>query len=112
MAEPHGNAGASHLPWLLDRGRDHRCSSDAGFPELTASEAFCLVLRARSPAPLVEALHAAVEAAVALPALRQRLARLEITPMVLPPRATTARIRAEFEAWGPIVRASGFTAEE
>jgi tripartite-type tricarboxylate transporter receptor subunit TctC len=86
--------------------------AEAGFPELTASEAFCLVLPAATPAPIVAALHRAVHAAIARPELRERLARLEVAPLVLDPAATAARIRAEFDAWGPVVRASGFTAEE
>ena len=83
-----------------------------GFPTLTASEAYCVVLPARTPVPFVAALHAAVAAAVADPVLRERLARLEVAPMVLSPEATGARLRAELAAWAPIVRDSGFRPEE
>jgi hypothetical protein len=35
-----------------------------------------------------------------------------MTPMVLSPPATAARVRTEFAAWGPVVATSGFKAEE
>ncbi|UPY38948.1 tripartite tricarboxylate transporter substrate binding protein [Sediminicoccus sp. KRV36] len=85
--------------------------AQSGFAELTADEAVCIVLPARTPPVLVAALHAAVSRAVAAEPVRERLARLEITPGVLSPEATAARLRADFAAWGPVVAASGFTAE-
>jgi tripartite-type tricarboxylate transporter receptor subunit TctC len=86
--------------------------AEAGFPGLTADEAFCVLLPARTPAATVSALHRAVEAAVASAAVRDGLARLEMTPMVLSPAATAERIRMERERWGPIVRANGFSADD
>jgi tripartite-type tricarboxylate transporter receptor subunit TctC len=85
--------------------------AEAGFPALTASEAFCLSLPARTPAAFAEAIHATVAAAIAEPEMRARLAQLEVTPLALPPAATAARIKAEFDGWGRIVSESGFTAE-
>jgi tripartite-type tricarboxylate transporter receptor subunit TctC len=86
--------------------------AEAGFPELTADEAFCMLLPARTPAATVSALYRVVEAAVAAPAVREGLARLEMKPMVLSPGATAERIRAQRDRWGQIVRATGFSADD
>jgi tripartite-type tricarboxylate transporter receptor subunit TctC len=86
--------------------------AEQGVPDLTMTEAFCLMLPAATPAPLVTALNDAVRTAVEQPVAREGLARLEMAPMVLSPTATAARIRAEREHWGPIVRASGFSADD
>ena len=69
-------------------------------------------LPARVPGPLVAALHRATVEAMEAPAMREGLLRLEMTPAVLSPAALAQRIRTEREAWGPIVRASGFAADE
>lgn len=86
--------------------------AEQGFPDLTMTEAFCLMLPAATPAPLVGALNEAVRVVVEHPAARERLAPLEMVPKVLSPEATAARIRAEREHWGPIVKASGFSADD
>lgn len=119
MAELAANLGggqtrllAVSAPARLPSQPDAPTFAEAGFPELTASEAFCLMLPARAPAALADALHRAVEAAVTEPMLRERFTRLNLSPLVLSPQAISLRVRDEFAAWGPIVRASGFTAEE
>ncbi|UFN49270.1 tripartite tricarboxylate transporter substrate binding protein [Roseomonas sp. OT10] len=86
--------------------------AEQGFAQLTASEAFVVMLPAAAPPPVVAALNGAVAAAVAEPAVRDRLAQLQIAPKVLSPAETAARLAREFAAWGPAVRASGFTPEE
>ncbi len=86
--------------------------AEAGFPALTAEEAITVILPVGTPPALVDALHAAISRAVEQDAMRERLARLEITPGVLSSAATTDLLRAEMLRWGSIVAASGFVAEE
>jgi tripartite-type tricarboxylate transporter receptor subunit TctC len=86
--------------------------AEQGYPQLTGGEAFAVMLPARAPQAVVAALHGAVAAALAEPALQERLARIEMAPLALTPAETGARLRAEFAAWGPVVQASGFRAEE
>jgi tripartite-type tricarboxylate transporter receptor subunit TctC len=86
--------------------------AELGFERYTATEAYSIVLPARAPAEIAAGLHREVERAVADEGFAERLRRQEVTPNVLSPEATAARLRAEHAAWGPIVRASGFTAEE
>jgi tripartite-type tricarboxylate transporter receptor subunit TctC len=86
--------------------------AEMGFSDLTGAEAFSVMLPQGAPNVVVNALHGAIATAVAEPALRERLARLEMTPLVLTPAETGARIRREYAAWGPVVSASGFRPEE
>ncbi len=83
-----------------------------GFPGLPQDEAIGLYAPARVPAALVAALHAAAVAAVVGPAMRDGLLRIGLTAGSLPQAEFAERIRAEREAWGPIVRASGFSADD
>jgi tripartite-type tricarboxylate transporter receptor subunit TctC len=86
--------------------------AEQGYGGLPVDEAFCLMLPARTPDALVAALHAAVAEAVATPAVAQGFARLALTPLVLGPAETAARIRAERETWGPVVQSVGFNADD
>lgn len=86
--------------------------AELGFPQMSAGEAFAVMLPARAPEPVVAALNAAIADAVAEPAVRERLLQMQMLPMVLSPADTASRLAREFEAWGPVVRASGFTPEE
>ena len=86
--------------------------AEQGFPQLTGKEAFAVMLPARLAPSVASALNAAISEAVAEPAVQTRLSQLQMTPLVLSPAATAMRLAREFENWGPIVRASGFTPEE
>lgn len=86
--------------------------AEQGFPALTGAEAFSVMLPRGATDALAQALQAAIAEAVAIPAVQERLARLEMMPLVLTPADTAARIRREYAAWGAIVAASGFRAEE
>lgn len=95
----------------LPRLPDIPTATEQGFPDLTAQEAMCIVLPAGSPPALAEALHAGIMRATATEAMRERLARGEMSPMVLSPADTAALLRSDFAAWGAAVRATGFSAE-
>ncbi|MEO3475293.1 tripartite tricarboxylate transporter substrate-binding protein [Roseomonas sp. CAU 1739] len=86
--------------------------AEQGFPDLMATEAFCLLVPAGTPAPLVIALNAAVRDTLEQPVVVARLAQLEFTPLILSPEATAERIGTERERWGPIVQAVGFSADD
>lgn len=83
-----------------------------GFPQITGTEAFAVMLPARASKLVVAGLNAAVADAVAEPGVQERLAQLQLAPLVLSLAATAARLAQDFAAWGPTVRASGFTPEE
>jgi tripartite-type tricarboxylate transporter receptor subunit TctC len=92
----------------LPRLADVPTFAEQGYPQLNGSEWFGVLLPARTPPALVEALHRGVVEASANPEYQEALARLEMTPTPMAPAAFAARIRADHEKWGPVVAGSGF----
>jgi tripartite-type tricarboxylate transporter receptor subunit TctC len=86
--------------------------AEAGFAGLPQDEAMGVYVPIRTPAPTLASLHQLLVDAVATPAMREGLMRLEMTPMTMTSGAFVERVRAEREAWAPIVRAIGFSADE
>ena len=82
--------------------------AEAGFPSLTAQQTYVVLLPAGASVRLVEALHRSIMAGAETVQMREALERLEVVPGVQGPQQAVARIRAERDAWGPIVRAFGF----
>ncbi|SFK45171.1 Bug family tripartite tricarboxylate transporter substrate binding protein [Falsiroseomonas stagni] len=95
----------------LPRLPDVPTLAEAGYPALTISEWMGLFAPARTPAPVIAALHQAIQAAVRTEEVRQVLDRLEFQPTVQGPEEFAARIRHDRDLWGPVVRASGFQPE-
>jgi tripartite-type tricarboxylate transporter receptor subunit TctC len=95
----------------LPRLPDVPTLAESGFPQLTISEWFGLFAPARTPAPIIAALHQTIVAAAQTPEIRQALDRLEFLPTINGPEEFAARIRRERDAWGPVVRESGFQPE-
>jgi tripartite-type tricarboxylate transporter receptor subunit TctC len=67
---------------------------------------------ARTPAAAVRRLNAAIGGAVRLPEMIQSLAKMGNEPRFQPPDQFAATVKADLERWGPVVKASGFVAEE
>ncbi|MCK8787354.1 tripartite tricarboxylate transporter substrate-binding protein [Roseomonas sp. NAR14] len=86
--------------------------AELGHPDLTAEELYTILLPAGTPQPIVERLESSIAAASANPELRAALAKMEQVPVLLGSQGMIERIRAERDRWGPIVRATGYTAEE
>jgi tripartite-type tricarboxylate transporter receptor subunit TctC len=84
---------------------------ELGYPELTASIWFSLSGPAAMPADIVGRLNEEVRRALRLPDVGARLRPEGIEPDDLDPREFTAFMAAELKRWGPIVRASGATAD-
>jgi tripartite-type tricarboxylate transporter receptor subunit TctC len=85
--------------------------AESGFPHLTISEWFGLFAPARTPANIVASLYQTVAAAAQMPEVRQALDRLEFLPTINGPEEFAGRVRRERDAWGPVVRESGFQPE-
>lgn len=115
-AEPH-RAGLLRILGVTATGRlaalpDVPTFAEAGQGDMTGEEWFGLLLPARAPAAVVEALHAAIVAAAATPELREALGRQLFRVFTQSPADFAAMIGAERAGWAGVVRASGFTAEE
>ena len=77
--------------------------------DLVSSSWFGLSAPAGTPEAVVSRLNAALNAVLAAPAARDRLAELGGRAGALSPEEYTAFVRSEVEHWGPLVRASGAT---
>jgi tripartite-type tricarboxylate transporter receptor subunit TctC len=71
-----------------------------------------LFVPARTPGQIVTALATAVADAVKSDAAVDSLAKAGNEPAVQAPEAFAATVRADIARWGPIVKASGFVAED
>jgi tripartite-type tricarboxylate transporter receptor subunit TctC len=85
---------------------------EAGFPTAEAVEWWGVLLPARTPAPQVESLNVAIREALQTAELKQSFEKLSVDAAGSSSADFARLIRADFERWAPVVRASGFTAEE
>jgi tripartite-type tricarboxylate transporter receptor subunit TctC len=67
---------------------------------------------AKTPPKAVHALNTAIGEAVRSPEMIESLARIGNDTKFQPPDQFAATVRADLERWGPVVKASGFVAEE
>ena len=86
--------------------------AEAGYQEATGMDWLGLFLPARTPQATVDKLAAATQAAVKDPVIIEAFDKLGFEPLPLPGAQFAARIRTETAFWQPIVKASGFTAED
>ena len=66
---------------------------------------------AATPAATVARLSAAAIDAMRAPAVRSRLENLGVEPTGFGPRELAAVMKRDYERWGPVIKASGFKAE-
>jgi tripartite-type tricarboxylate transporter receptor subunit TctC len=71
-----------------------------------------MFLPARTPDPIVNALSAALGQAVKSPQLIENLARVGNVPTFQTPTQFAATLKADLLRWGPVVKASGFVADD
>jgi tripartite-type tricarboxylate transporter receptor subunit TctC len=81
---------------------------EAGFGDLQAEEWFGIFLPVRAPREAVLRLNAALRARLQQPALREALGKLGFEPGGEPQAEFAARLRAEHERWGAVVRDLAF----
>jgi tripartite-type tricarboxylate transporter receptor subunit TctC len=67
---------------------------------------------AKTPPDAVRALNAAIGEAVKSPEMIADLAKMGNEPKFQPPDQFAATVKADLERWGPVVKASGFVAED
>jgi len=85
--------------------------AEQGFPGFEALTWFALFAPRDTPAPIAERLNAAVNAALATPALRERLDAMGFAAAPMTRAAFATYLRAEVAKWADVVRASGSTVD-
>jgi tripartite-type tricarboxylate transporter receptor subunit TctC len=85
---------------------------EAGYPALEAIEWFGVLVPASTPAETVNRLNGAIRAVVNTGAFKAALAKLSVDPAGESPKEFAQLIKSDFDRWGPIVQAAGFTPED
>lgn len=85
--------------------------AEQGFAGFEASTWFAVLAPARTPPAIADRLHDEIEAALATPALRERLAAMAFSATPRPRATMVAQITAEATKWAEVVRLSGAVAE-
>jgi tripartite-type tricarboxylate transporter receptor subunit TctC len=122
MVTPSGDFIANHragkLRLLATSGRQRSPFSpevptfaEQGFPELTTEEWFGFYAPARTPAPVLAAANAAINAAIKEKSVTDSLAVVGLIAQGSSATDMAASQRAEYDRWGPLVKQIGFTAE-
>jgi tripartite-type tricarboxylate transporter receptor subunit TctC len=83
--------------------------AEAGYPALEFAEWFGIFVPARTPNGTVEMLSGVLRAALQTREVQAGLANQSVDVGGLAPADFARQIKADFERWGPIVQASGFT---
>jgi tripartite-type tricarboxylate transporter receptor subunit TctC len=85
--------------------------AEQGYAELTTEEWFGFYAPARTPAGVIAAANAAINAALKDRAVIDGLATVGLLAQGSTPDEMARSQRAEFERWGPLVKRIGFTAD-
>lgn len=85
--------------------------AEQGFADLTTEEWFSFFAPAKTPAGVVAAASAAINAAVKDKAVIDALASVSLIARGSSPEELGRSQRAEFERWGPVIKRIGFTAD-
>jgi len=102
-----GTSGRSRLPFASDVPT----FAEQGFGDLTVEEWFGFYAPARTPASVVAAANAAIQAALKDKAVADSLGTVGLIAQGSMADEMARSQRAEFERWGPLVKRIGFTAD-
>jgi tripartite-type tricarboxylate transporter receptor subunit TctC len=85
--------------------------AEAGVPGYALTAWAAAFVPAKTPKPVVDRLHAALDAALADTAVRDALLRAGIEPMTSTPEALRSFVTSEIKKWADIVKAAGIQPE-
>jgi tripartite-type tricarboxylate transporter receptor subunit TctC len=85
---------------------------EAGYPTLETIEWFGVFVPANTPAESVNRLNGAIRTVVNTETFKTALAKLSIDAASVTPGEFAQLIKSDFDRWGPIVQASGFSPED
>jgi tripartite-type tricarboxylate transporter receptor subunit TctC len=86
-------------------------TKEVGLPGVLAFNWFALMAPVKTPAPIVERLHAAVVEAANSPDVKKKLIDVGIAPLTQPTvKAANDFMQSETEKWGKVAKGAGVTA--
>ncbi len=86
--------------------------AELGFKDMALSEWFGVFAPAKTPVAMIDSIGAAINSALRRPEVQARLSTLGFSPYSLPSKEAQQRVVSEMNAWGSIVKSTGFTVEE
>ncbi len=85
---------------------------EQGFKDIAVQEWLGWFVPVKTPADIVQKLNAIVRESLAMPEMIEALARSSLQPITQSTEDFARTVRADLARWAPIVKASGFSAEE
>jgi tripartite-type tricarboxylate transporter receptor subunit TctC len=86
--------------------------AESGFPDIVINPWLGFFAPARTPADVVKRLSNGIADACAFGDSQRSFIKLGVEPVAMTPVGFKAVLQQDLERWGPIVKASGFTAED
>ncbi len=86
--------------------------AEQGYPDIALQEWLGWFVPAKTPPDVVKSLNAQVREALQTPELQEALAKNALVAQHQSPEEFAAMLKADIAHWGPIVKATGFKAEE
>ncbi len=86
--------------------------AEQGYSPLNMDSWFAIFAPAGTPAELVGRMNSIVIQAMRTPSIRERMRGLDLEILELSPAQLGALVKRDYERWMPVVKASGFTAED
>ena len=81
---------------------------ESGYPTLVALPWYAMFAPAGTPKATIDKLSKAAIAAIHDPKIRERLEDMGLEPTGLGPAQLAKILKADYDKWGPVIRASGF----
>ena len=85
---------------------------ESGFPEIVLAPWLGFFAPARTPADIVKRLANGIADATAFGDTQRSFIKMGMDPVAMTPVGFAAVVKSDLERWAPIVKASGFTAED
>ncbi|MBX9774928.1 MAG: tripartite tricarboxylate transporter substrate binding protein [Xanthobacteraceae bacterium] len=86
--------------------------AESGLPGFDVTSWYALFVPIRTPADVVKKMHADTAAILAEPAIKTRLEQVGVEVVASTPAELGARLKAETEQWGPIIKAAGIKTQD
>ncbi len=85
--------------------------AESGLPGFDVTSWYSFFLPAKTPPAIVKRLHDDTVAILVEPAIKARLEQVGVEVVASTPEQLAARMRAEMELWGPVIKAAGIKGE-
>jgi tripartite-type tricarboxylate transporter receptor subunit TctC len=81
--------------------------AESGLPGFDVTSWYAFFVPAKTPAEVVKRIHADTATILAEPAMKARLEKVGVEVVASTPQQLGARLKAETDQWGPVIKAAG-----